>query len=65
MYTEPNSPHWLTYRDVCTRYSIGSSTLYRWIGDKQFPPGVLVGRKSRRWPLEALKSWEQEQEGAE
>ena len=55
---------WLTYLDVCNRYRIGSSTLYRWIADKRFPAGVMMGRKSRRWNIDELVEWEKEQEGA-
>ena len=53
-----NDPQYLTYKDVCHRYNIGSSTLYRWIEAKKFPAGVFMGNHSRRWSVSALKTWE-------
>ncbi len=33
------------------------ATLYRWIKDQGFPPGVLLGPNSRGWIEEDIVSW--------
>ena len=53
-----SDPHYLTYKDVCGRYNIGTSTLYRWIEAEKFPAGVFMGNNSRRWSITVLKTWE-------
>jgi hypothetical protein len=33
-------------------------TLGRWIRDRGFPPGVMLGENSRRWRSDTVEAWE-------
>ncbi len=33
------------------------TTLYRWIKERGFPPGILLGPNSRAWPEEEIDDW--------
>ena len=56
---------YLTYRDVCSRYKIGSTTLYKWIAEGHFPKARKLGPRSVRWNLDELRQWENRGEEAQ
>lgn len=47
--------------DLYERYQIASATLDRWIRKKGFPKAFKVGT-TRRWKIEKVLAWEEEQE---
>ena len=51
---------YLTPEDLYKRYQITSSTLDRWIRNKNFPKAFKVGQ-TRRFNIEAVLAWEAEQ----
>lgn len=58
MHQNDYSQQYLTYKQVCSRYGIGSTTLYRWIDKKCFPVGDKIGPRARRWNICDLLKWE-------
>lgn len=54
----------LTFRDVCERLRIGSTTLYRWIHTEGFPAGKKLGPRAVRWSESDIREWEKSREGA-
>lgn len=43
--------------DVCRSLSISVPTLYRWVRDGIFPPGIHYGPKCVGWPRQAVEAW--------
>ncbi len=35
------------------------TTLYRWIAEGRFPPGVKLGPNTRAWTEDEIEAWEQ------
>ncbi len=60
MHQKDYSQQYLTYKEVCSRYGIGSTTLYRWIADKRLPEGDKIGPRARRWNISDLLKWERD-----
>ena len=51
-------PRILRFRDLKDAGIVNNrATLYRWIKDRGFPPGVLLGPKSRGWAEADVLSW--------
>lgn len=53
---------YLDIADVCERYGIGRTTLYRWMKEPSFPASVTI-RKRRYFSDLALARWEAERGG--
>ena len=53
---------YLTRSQVLSRYSIGNTTLYRWIKDSSvvFPKPMRLGARTVRWSMAKLEKWEAE-----
>lgn len=52
---------YLTTRQVCERYSVGRTTLYRWMQREQntFPAPAISGTAGQnRWRIEDLEAYE-------
>lgn len=47
--------------DVQELVGISTSTLYRWMDERDFPPGVMIGPNARRWWLSEVEAWIDEQ----
>ncbi len=60
MYLKDYSHQYLTSKEVCSRYGIGSTTLYRWIAEKKLPEGDKIGQRARRWNINDLLKWERD-----
>ena len=45
---------WLTVIDVCERYHITRSTVYRYVKDGTLPPPIKLSAHSVRWNIEQL-----------
>ena len=51
-------PRILRYHDLKDAGIVGNrATLYRWIKDHGFPPGLLLGPNSRGWAEADVLSW--------
>ena len=48
----------LTCKEVCRRHNVSKATLYRMLGDDNFPPSVPYGKRGRRWHIEDLVAYE-------
>ncbi|WP_075878624.1 AlpA family phage regulatory protein [Vreelandella massiliensis] len=44
--------------EVCKRYNISRSTLWRWRSLGRVPPPVRLGPRAVRWSLQTLILWE-------
>lgn len=54
-----NTRRWLSFDDLVERgYPDNRTTIYRWIGQKRFPPGKLLGPNMRRWTIEEIEAHE-------
>ncbi|WP_433925083.1 helix-turn-helix transcriptional regulator [Vreelandella sp. 21] len=52
---------YLTTREVCERYSIGRTTLYRWMQRKSSPfpaPAISGNAGQNRWRIEDIENYE-------
>lgn len=52
---------YMTTKDVCRRYSIGRSTLYRWMNrrDNPFPQPAIRGTTgNNRWRIEDVEHYD-------
>jgi len=46
------------YPDLVERRIVNNrTTLYRWIKDFGFPPGILLGPNTRAWPAHEVEAW--------
>lgn len=49
---------YLSFADLRAAGIVGNRmTLSRWIKTQGFPPGVLIGPNTRRWPVEEIEAW--------
>ena len=53
-----HSKQFLSDREVAERYSIGRSTVWRWITTRKFPAPVKLSPCCTRWRLSDLENWE-------
>lgn len=52
------SSKFLRFKDLVERGIVRNRvTLYRWIRDNGFPPGVLLGPNTRAWPEDEIDAW--------
>ena len=55
----------LRYDDLVAKGVVNNrTTLYRWIKERGFPPGFLIGPNSRVWTDEKVEAWVAEQAAA-
>jgi len=48
----------LRFRDLKARGIVGNwTTLLRWIRDRGFPVGVMLGANTRVWPEDEINAW--------
>jgi predicted DNA-binding transcriptional regulator AlpA len=47
----------LTAADVCERLQVCKSTLDKLVAEGQFPPGLRVANKLRRWAESSVNAW--------
>ena len=52
----------LKIRDVCQRYGVARSTIYRWIEAGIFPPPIRIGEDTVRWRERDLAQFEAQAE---
>jgi prophage regulatory protein len=50
-------PVLLRMRDLQSRYGLVPATVYRWIGEGNFPLPVNIGENSVAWHLEEIEQW--------
>nr|WP_321382874.1 AlpA family transcriptional regulator [uncultured Vibrio sp.] len=43
--------------EVTEMLGVSKSTIYNWIKDGTFPPGLSLGPKSRGWLSEEVENW--------
>ncbi len=55
---ELSSKHFITIFDIANRYSISTSTIWRWIKLGKFPKGKKIGGTAR-WRLSDLEKFEE------
>lgn len=60
MDNETGEVQWCDQAEVCRRFKLSTSSLYRYVRSGKFPTPVKMGR-SRYWPKEVLDRMEQEQ----
>jgi len=53
----PQNDKLLTIEDVRGLLGVNASTVYRWIAKSGFPPGMLLGKKARRWWRNDVENW--------
>ncbi len=51
---------YLSIQKVAQRYSISKSTIYRWVGEGNFPEHKVLGENCSRWHIEDLIAWERQ-----
>ena len=56
---------YLARKQLLERYSIGNTTLYRWINDPKvaFPKPIQLGSRCVRWALADIEAWEANRKG--
>ena len=47
----------LRLREVCERYGLGRSTVYRLMDQGQFPKPIQLGPQAVAWRVEDLEAW--------
>ena len=52
------SKRFLRIKEILERYSIGSTTWYRWVKDGYAPPSVSLGPRFAAWREEDLEAYE-------
>ena len=61
-----NSPIYLRFRDLKDRGLVRNrTTLGRWIRDRGFPPGTMIGLNTRVWTAEEIDKWVDKQRQSE
>lgn len=51
-------PSFVRYRDLVAAGIVGNwPTLLRLIDVEGFPPGIMIGRNTRAWPVDEIESW--------
>lgn len=49
---------WIDFADLKRMGVVRNrTTLYRWIHERDFPRGTLIGPNSRRWTEKSVKEW--------
>ena len=49
---------YLRFNDLRERRIVDNrTTLYRWIKERGFPPGILLGPNTRAWTEEEVEAW--------
>ena len=49
---------YLRFDDLRERRIVNNrTTLYRWIRERSFPPGILLGPNTRVWSEQEVESW--------
>lgn len=51
----------LVIEEICRRYAVSKSNIYKMIREGNFPPQVKIGRKAR-WSIDRLLEWEHDLE---
>ncbi len=60
---DPRREPWLTLRDLCARFDVDKSTVYRWMRERGFPkPVQLGGGGTSRWSAEEVRGYEERAE---
>ena len=54
----------LRISEVLERVGLSRAAVYAAIKRKEFPRGVLVGKRARRWPTDEIETWQQERRAA-
>ena len=49
---------YLTTKDLCDRYKVNRSTIWKWQKNKGFPEPVRFGPQVVRWRLLDVTAWE-------
>ncbi|WP_274701502.1 helix-turn-helix transcriptional regulator [Vibrio aestuarianus] len=47
----------LRLNEVTEMLGVSKSTIYNWIKQGEFPPGLLIGPKSRGWLSQDIEHW--------
>lgn len=50
-------PALLQTAPLCAHLGINSSTLWRWIRERDFPKPIEVGAKTRLWKTHSVETW--------
>ena len=46
-------------KELATRYRVSTSTIERWVSDKNFPSPLRIGPNRILWDIEEILDWEQ------
>lgn len=49
---------YLSLKEVLVMVKVGSSTLYRWMDDGEFPRPRQLGERCVRWTVADIKQWQ-------
>ena len=49
--------------DITEILGVSKSTIYKWMKEGSFPPGLLLGPKTRGWFAEDIENWLSERSG--
>ena len=55
----------LRISEVMERVALSRAAIYAAIKRKEFPRGVLVGKRARRWPTDEIERWQEDRRAAE
>ena len=55
----------LKISEVLERVGLSRAGVYALIKRKEFPKGVLVGKRARRWPTDEIERWQEDRRAAE
>ena len=45
-------------KELATRYRVSTSTIERWVSDKNFPSPLRIGPNRILWDIEEILDWE-------
>jgi prophage regulatory protein len=54
---------YLTDKQLAARFSVGRTTIWRWVREKNFPSPVRLGEAVTRWKLIDVELWEKMRRG--
>ena len=46
-------------KELATRYRVSTSTIERWVSDKNFPSPLRIGPNRILWDIEEILDWEE------
>ena len=61
----PFDPHFYRENELCRMFGVTRTTLTRWRKKECFPDPIVIGARTRIWPVNVIDDWLQSRPGAE